>query len=216
MPAGRAIAEKVSHFGIASPAGFVAMTIFYAVVNSLLEEYYWRWFVFGQMRRFLPPAAAIAVSSLAFALHHVIVLAFYFGWRSPATRGIFARRGPGRRGLGLDLSPQRLAVGALVESRRGGRSDLCRRLSVAAQRLGLVVGNWDDKLVTSIQCRRQHACHNASLRYCSHFRHPRFFVWITRRWCSDEVAILGTTLQHINDRPFHCWDCRRHVQPKCP
>ena len=23
--------------------------------------------------------------SLAFALHHVIVLAFYFGWRSPAT-----------------------------------------------------------------------------------------------------------------------------------
>ena len=85
MPAGRAIAAKVSHFGIAGPAGFVAMSVFYALVHSLLEEYYWRWFVFGQMRRFLPPAAAIALSSLAFGLHHVIVLAFYFGWRSPAT-----------------------------------------------------------------------------------------------------------------------------------
>jgi membrane protease YdiL (CAAX protease family) len=45
----------------------------------LLEEYYWRWFVFGQLRRWIPVGAAIAVSSLAFTAHHVLVLRFYFG-----------------------------------------------------------------------------------------------------------------------------------------
>ena len=30
------------------------MAVFYAVVHSFLEEYYWRWFFFGQMRRLMP------------------------------------------------------------------------------------------------------------------------------------------------------------------
>ena len=80
-----AMAQKVSAFGVTSPAGFAAMAIFYALVHSFLEEYYWRWFVFGQLQRLLPLPAAIVLSSLAFTVHHVIVLAAYFGWRSPAT-----------------------------------------------------------------------------------------------------------------------------------
>jgi membrane protease YdiL (CAAX protease family) len=84
-PAGKAVAEKVSRFGVAGPAGFVVMAMFYVLVHSFLEEYYWRWFIFGLMRRLMPPAAAVALSSLAFTLHHVIVLGAYFGWRSPAT-----------------------------------------------------------------------------------------------------------------------------------
>jgi membrane protease YdiL (CAAX protease family) len=85
VPAGKAIAARMAAFGLASPAGFAGMAIFYAVVHSLLEEYYWRWFLFGQMRRLMPAPSAVVLSSLAFTLHHVIVLAAYFGWRSPAT-----------------------------------------------------------------------------------------------------------------------------------
>jgi hypothetical protein len=79
------VRQKVSEFGIKTTAAFAAMGLFYSLVHSLLEEYYWRWFVFGQLRRAWPLAPAIALSSVAFASHHVIVLARYFGWSSPAT-----------------------------------------------------------------------------------------------------------------------------------
>jgi membrane protease YdiL (CAAX protease family) len=50
-----------------------------------LEEYYWRWFVFGRLRLLVPKELAIPISSLGFAAHHVLVLALYFGWASPLT-----------------------------------------------------------------------------------------------------------------------------------
>ncbi len=84
-PAGKAMAARVAGFGVASPAAFAGMTVFYALVHSFLEEYYWRWFVFGQMRQVMPAAAAAVLSSLAFTVHHVIVLAAYLGWWSAAT-----------------------------------------------------------------------------------------------------------------------------------
>ena len=57
------------------------MALFISVFHSLLEEYYWRWFVFGRLERSLPLAAAIGISSLAFMAHHVFVLAYYFPGR---------------------------------------------------------------------------------------------------------------------------------------
>ncbi len=83
--AGRTMTARVTSFGVGSPAAFARMAVFYALVHSLLEEYYWRWFVFGQLRRLMPGPAAIVLSSALFTVHHVIVLAAYFGWRSPAT-----------------------------------------------------------------------------------------------------------------------------------
>lgn len=82
--AGRAIREKVSAFGIEGLGKFIAMGAFYSLVHSLLEEYYWRWFVFGQLQRLISWKLAVALSSLAFTGHHVLVLATYFGWASPA------------------------------------------------------------------------------------------------------------------------------------
>jgi membrane protease YdiL (CAAX protease family) len=73
------IREKIANFHIRSSGGFLAMGVFYCVVHSFLEEYYWRWFVFGQLRRLMPPGAAMVVSAVGFTLHHVLVLGFYFG-----------------------------------------------------------------------------------------------------------------------------------------
>jgi membrane protease YdiL (CAAX protease family) len=45
--------------------------------HSFLEEYYWRWFVFGELRRLMAVTPALVLSSLAFMAHHVVVLGVY-------------------------------------------------------------------------------------------------------------------------------------------
>ena len=80
-----AVREKVAGMGISSTPRFVAVAVFYCAVHSLMEEYYWRWFVFAQLRRLTTFPVAMLVSSLGFMSHHVFVLAVYFGWDSPLT-----------------------------------------------------------------------------------------------------------------------------------
>jgi membrane protease YdiL (CAAX protease family) len=77
------VRKKVESFGISSPAAFIVFAIFVSAIHSLLEEYYWRWFVFGQLARGCKLSTAIAVSSIAFAAHHVLVLGLYFGYSGP-------------------------------------------------------------------------------------------------------------------------------------
>jgi len=75
------IMMKATAIGMDTPARFILGGMLLSTVHSLLEEYYWRWFLFGGMRRFMPVAAAVILSSLAFAAHHVILLAVFFhGW----------------------------------------------------------------------------------------------------------------------------------------
>ncbi|HEV3345224.1 MAG TPA: CPBP family intramembrane glutamic endopeptidase [Pirellulales bacterium] len=75
----RAVAHQMADFGVDSTAGFLLLAGFISLVHSLAEEYYWRWFVFGQLRESLPLAAAIAVSSLGFMAHHVLVIGKFLG-----------------------------------------------------------------------------------------------------------------------------------------
>jgi membrane protease YdiL (CAAX protease family) len=79
------ITAKVAGFGITSLWKYAALGLFYSLFHSLLEEYYWRWFVFGQLRRITRFAPAAAISSLGFMEHHVLVLGKYFGFDSPVT-----------------------------------------------------------------------------------------------------------------------------------
>ena len=79
------IRAKAAAMGMGSPALLILAGVLYSSIHSLLEEYYWRWFLFGGLRRFMPVAAAVILSSLAFTAHHVILLAVYFGGWSLAT-----------------------------------------------------------------------------------------------------------------------------------
>jgi membrane protease YdiL (CAAX protease family) len=70
-----AIQAKVAEMvGAATPVRFLMLAALLCVVHSLLEEYYWRWFVFGRLRALIAVWPAILLSSLAFMAHHVIVL----------------------------------------------------------------------------------------------------------------------------------------------
>lgn len=65
---------------LATPVLYLALAAYLIVVNALLEEYVWRWFVFRQTERLMPGWAAVWVSALFFTIHHIIALRALFGW----------------------------------------------------------------------------------------------------------------------------------------
>jgi membrane protease YdiL (CAAX protease family) len=76
-PAG--IVRRLVALRITTPAAYLALTLGLSVVHSLFEEYYWRWFLFGRLALRLRPRMAVLVASLAFALHHWIVVDSFLG-----------------------------------------------------------------------------------------------------------------------------------------
>jgi len=84
-PAGDAISKRVSGFGILTPIHFIVFGGFVSLIHSGLEEYYWRWFTFGQLSRVFSKYAACGISGLGFMLHHIVILGVYFGFAHPAT-----------------------------------------------------------------------------------------------------------------------------------
>jgi membrane protease YdiL (CAAX protease family) len=72
------IHSKIAQFGIDTAWKYAILGVFYSLIHSLLEEYYWRWFAFGQLRKLIPLWPAVLISAIAFAGHHVIVLSEFF------------------------------------------------------------------------------------------------------------------------------------------
>jgi membrane protease YdiL (CAAX protease family) len=79
------IARQMTDFGVHSLAGFLVLAGFISLLHSLAEEYYWRWFVFGQLEESMPLAAAIAISSLGFMSHHVLIVGKFLSSYGPYT-----------------------------------------------------------------------------------------------------------------------------------
>ncbi len=63
---------KLADFGVTGVGGFIALALFLSILHAAFEEYYWRWFVFGRLAVGLPVAAALLISSVGFAAHHVL------------------------------------------------------------------------------------------------------------------------------------------------
>jgi len=72
------ISSKVGQLGITEPAQYVAFGVFLAGVHSLIEEYFWRWYVFGRLVLVAPLGIAYPVAGLSFAAHHYVLLWVYF------------------------------------------------------------------------------------------------------------------------------------------
>jgi membrane protease YdiL (CAAX protease family) len=73
----RRVHAKLVQGGITTAARYLLLASVLCVPHSLGEEYYWRWFVFGRLRQWLPFVPAMVLSSLAFMAHHVIILYVY-------------------------------------------------------------------------------------------------------------------------------------------
>jgi membrane protease YdiL (CAAX protease family) len=69
--------EAVSKFGL-TRSNYWFFAVFLSVFHSLLEEYYWRWFVFGGLYQMVSPGWAQILAGAAFMSHHIIVLLQFF------------------------------------------------------------------------------------------------------------------------------------------
>ncbi|MCA9188046.1 MAG: CPBP family intramembrane glutamic endopeptidase [Pirellulaceae bacterium] len=76
------IQAKIAGMHLAGTGSYIALSVFYSLVHSFLEEYYWRWFIFDRLKIFVDPLWAVVISSVGFMAHHVIVLGQYFGLAS--------------------------------------------------------------------------------------------------------------------------------------
>jgi hypothetical protein len=84
----RRIAERN---GIGTLPRYLAATAYWILINSVLEEYVYRWFVFRKCEALMPPALAVLGSAAAFTIHHVIAIGVQFDWRvtTLASTGVF-------------------------------------------------------------------------------------------------------------------------------
>ena len=84
------IIARIDSIGAATPVRYLLLALFLSILHSWLEEYYWRGFVFARLRRRLGSVAAVVVSSLGFAAHHVIVLDAFLGPQHRGTTVMFS------------------------------------------------------------------------------------------------------------------------------
>ena len=74
---------KAQEVGISSGQIYLAGAMYWSFVNSAIEEYIWRWFVYRKCEKLIPPIPAVLLCALLFTLHHIIALAAYTAeWRS--------------------------------------------------------------------------------------------------------------------------------------
>ncbi len=77
------IGRKTQELGVLEHFWIFAAGI--SIFHSLLEEYYWRWFVYGRLRELLPRWPAHIVGGASFAAHHIVITTQFF----PSAWGVF-------------------------------------------------------------------------------------------------------------------------------
>ena len=66
--------QIIDELGLSSTAKFLIFASSMSLVNSLIEEYVWRWFVFSKFKVLFGARPAIVLSAFFFTLHHVVII----------------------------------------------------------------------------------------------------------------------------------------------
>jgi len=96
-----AIRVKAQQLGILDH--YWSFALFLSLANSAVEEYYWRWFVYGKLRALVPGWGAHALAGAAFAAHHIVVATQFF----PLAWGVFLGASVGVGGVIMSLLYER-------------------------------------------------------------------------------------------------------------
>lgn len=99
----QALRASVEASGIDTPLRFALAGLAISFGNSLLEEYYWRWFIGRQSAVLLGERGAPWLSATLFTSHHVVTFCVLFG----ASAGLVASLGVFAAGLVWSLCLQR-------------------------------------------------------------------------------------------------------------
>jgi len=76
-----AIASTAAQTGLNRIGFYIVGAVYWITLNSLMEEYVWRWFTFRKFEAILPGRLAVVATGLGFTAHHVVALAAQFDWR---------------------------------------------------------------------------------------------------------------------------------------
>lgn len=70
--------EKLTLVGLGSLPTYLGGMAYWVMVNSVLEEYVWRWFCVKQCEKIWRKPVAITASALFFTLHHILAMSVFF------------------------------------------------------------------------------------------------------------------------------------------
>ncbi len=68
------VQEQAAQVGLSHPVIYGLAALYFTVINALVEEYIWRWFVYRQCEVLVPQLSAIGLAAFCFTLHHTIAL----------------------------------------------------------------------------------------------------------------------------------------------
>jgi uncharacterized protein len=79
---GSDILLQVRQIGFGNQTQFLLASFYGTFINSLVEEYLWRWFVYRNCVAISSKRTALWLSAFFFTIHHVLILLFYsHDWR---------------------------------------------------------------------------------------------------------------------------------------
>lgn len=70
------VRQRVADMGMLQHYVLAALAI--SIAHAALEEWYWRWFVYGNLRHLVAAPAAHGLAAIGFAAHHLVVTSQFF------------------------------------------------------------------------------------------------------------------------------------------
>jgi membrane protease YdiL (CAAX protease family) len=74
------VADRARQTGLGRFGVYLGGAVYWITLNSLMEEYVWRWFCFRQCEVLFGGIGGVFAAAAGFTLHHVIALAAQFSW----------------------------------------------------------------------------------------------------------------------------------------
>lgn len=71
--------NQLSKMASINATNIIAIGLYIIVINSLLEEFFWRGFLFDKLNILIKPWMAYLLTGFAFSFHHIV---FYYNWFS--------------------------------------------------------------------------------------------------------------------------------------
>jgi len=69
--------ERIAAVGLANAGAYTLAALYWIGINSILEEYVWRWFVFKKCEIVFGRPLAVFTSAMFFTLHHIVAMNVY-------------------------------------------------------------------------------------------------------------------------------------------
>ncbi|QGX38318.1 CPBP family intramembrane glutamic endopeptidase [Permianibacter aggregans] len=86
------VQNQLRDVGIVSPFIYLTMALYWCFINSIVEEYVFRWFIIEKSLPHLGRMMAVVLSATIFTIHHTVVVSFFLDLREVllATAGVFS------------------------------------------------------------------------------------------------------------------------------